>query len=736
MMDLPNLFSGAPKKDKLFLGLLMTETTVQAVLWKISNQEISIIRQSEPIHYTKEEDIIVKTDQALQELGELSENLSEVLLSFESTWVNETGVIDAKKPLLKKLSEDLSLKPIGFVVSTEAITQFLSKTNHNLNSLVLYYAENKISVALIESGDLQKTESVVRSDDAVSDLTEALARFKSNHKKQLPTTIKLVSLNVSPEELFEQQQVLIDHDWVKEGYFVSTPTVDNLPQETALEGMVNQGGLAVAKSHGIEISTHQAKTEITESDSADFNFKEVKPEDNKGEEESQPTEEDDNLTAVPKSFGIPINSTHLPKIERHEELPMDEELTTQTVQPVQPKKKRKQNKLMEWFKHHQKFALIGFVSGLVALVVIFFIFITFSGSALVNLTLNHKSINKDITITLDPTIEESNFENLTLKSELVSKNFFFNQTNETTGVTLVGEKASGKVQITNKTDGVKTFPAGTALVANGIRFTLNDDITIASASVEIKSDEEVKTYGSSEANITAVKIGAEANLEKDASLTVGDFATSSYEARVVETLSGGSSREIRVVSEEDLNTLMLEVKKKILEIAAQEYKEDSNNDEHITFISTNNLTVTEQNYSGKEGDEAKTISLDLSADVEAISFANQDIKPLAESVLADLVPEGFEIADKEPQILSDVNEESATSSAILIDANLSTQAIPIIDYAALRQEIANQKTSSALAILTGKADIKDATIELTPKILESIWGKLPKDSQKIEFKID
>lgn len=735
-MDLPNLFSSAPKKDKLFLGLLMTETTVQAVLWKIASKEISIIKQSEPLHYTKEEDIVIKTDQALQELGELSENLSEVLLSVESTWANESGVVDAKKPLLKKLSEDLSLKPIGYVVTTEAITQYLGKKDNGLNSLVLFYAENKISVSLIENGNIQKTESVVRSDDAISDLTEALARFKSTQKKQLPNSIKLVSVNISAEELFEQQQFLIGHDWEKDGHFISTPVIDNLPLELSLEGVIHQGGLAVAKSNGIEISSNE-KQDVKETDGKDFNFKDVTPQDKKVDLETKPSKDDDNLTAVPKSFGIPINSTKLPKIERHEELPMDEELAIPTAtKTVKPKKKSKPNKLVVWFKHHQKFALIGFISGLLALVAIFAIFITFSGSALVSLTLNHKPINKDIVITLDPTVEESNFKDLTLKSELVSKNFFFNQTNETTGVTLVGEKAKGKVQLTNKTDGVKTFAAGTSLVGNGIRFTLDDDVTIASASVEIKADEEVKTYGSSEANITAVKIGAEANLETDSTLTVGDFATSSYEARVLETLTGGSSREIRVVSEEDLNVLMLEVKKKILEIAAQEYKDDSDNDKNITFISTNNLTVTEKNYSGEEGDEAKTLSLEVSADVEAISFANQDIKPLAEAVLDDLVPEGFEISDKEPQILSDVNEESATGSAILIDANISTQAIPIIDYEALKAEIANKKTPSALSILTGKSDIKDAIIELTPKILESIWNKLPKDPQKIEFKIN
>jgi hypothetical protein len=750
MMDLPNLFSSSPKKDKLFLGLVLTQQSVQAILWKIAKGNISVIKTSEIIDIKEEDQTIIQTDQALQDLGELAENLNEVLLGLESSWVNPKGVVDAKKPLLKKLTEELSLKPVGFVVTLEAVTQYLSKENPLLNTILLFYTKNKISVSLVENGILQKTESVGRSDNAVNDFIEALARFKSNHKKELPPTVKLVSVNLTKEELFEQHQSLVSHDWVSEGYFISTPTLENLNPEISIQGVINQGGQAVAKSHGLEVTSGTKDENVIESDPAEFAFKEVdinknnskdnkkkkeKDDSSKTAEETIPAKEDDNLTAVPTSFGIPINSKKLPDFEES-----PEEVKQHKVQQPEHKTKKethqKESKLMHWFHEHKKFAFFGFISGILALLLIGFIGVTFSGKAVITLNLNPKNLSKDISITLDPSISESSFEDLTLKSELVSKNFFFNQTNETTGVTLVGEKSSGKIQISNKTDGTKTFTAGTGLTVNGVRFTLDDDVTIASASVEIKSNEEVKSYGTSEANISAVKIGADANLDIDVSLVLGDFSTSSYEARVIEQMSGGSSREIRVVSEEDLTQLMLEVKKKILEIATQEYKNDSDKEETVTFISTNKLTVTEQNYSGEEADEAKTISLELSADVEAISFENGDIKPLAEHVLKDLVPQGFEIVDKEPSILSDVNEESATSSAIIVDANISTQAIPIIDYNLLKQEISSKNISSAQAILNGKSDIKSFVIELFPKILESIWKKLPNKAEKIEFKIE
>ena len=311
MMDLPNLFSSAPKKDKLFLGLVLTERSVQAILWKIAKGEISVIKNSEVAHINDEGKTLTQTDNALQELGELSENLSEVLLGLESSWVNQKGVIDNKKPLLKKLTQDLSLKPVGFVVTIEAVTQFLSKQDPNLSSILLFYTKSKISVSLVEKGVLQKTESVGRSKNPASDLVEALARFKSGHKKELPPTVKLISINLTKEELFDQHQALIEHDWVKEGYFISTPTLESLDPMTSIKGIVHQGGQAVAKSHGLEVSQTPASEEVIETNSEEFAFKEIDMDKKKKleeEKDTKPVKEDDNLTAVPTSFGIPISS--------------------------------------------------------------------------------------------------------------------------------------------------------------------------------------------------------------------------------------------------------------------------------------------------------------------------------------------------------------------------------------------------------------------------------------------
>lgn len=733
-MGMPTFLSGEEQQTKLFLAILLTEQSVQAVLWSVTRGQIKIEKQSEIYQINQPDQTAQQTDLALQELDEQSENLTEVVFGLPPSWSDTQGVLDNKKPLLKKLTEDLSLEAIGFVVISEAVVKNFLKTEKNLSAVLVFYANNQIDVVLVENGMIKKTESVFRSEDSVGDLVEGLARIRADHPGNFPPQLRLISVSLDQEELYEQQQALINHEWVGEKQFVSVPTITMAALTMAIESLVNQGGRAAVASADLTINekpTLPAKpianpTPITESAAADFAFTEVKVNSDSGS--------DDNLAVIPKSFGIPIVSHNLPTLDEYSPNSLIKHDDDEPEKPAMSPRPKKKSEFAKWLFKHRLGISFGFGAGLLALLLISVVLMTVAGRANLNLTLKERPIAKDLTITLDPSLTNSDFEKLSLKSELKEKTLTFNQTNETTGTTLVGEKASGKIQIVNKTDGVKTFVAGTSFTNGTLRFTLNDNVTIASSSVEIKQNAEVKTYGTSEAVITAVKIGAEGNLAANTNLTVGDFSSSSYEAHTAEALTGGSSRELRVVSETDQAQLLAEVKKEILELAVQQFHDDSLADGQRIFVSTDQLTVDEANYSAKVGAEAKTLTLDLVATVKAIAYLKQDLKPLAQAVLSDLIPSGYQMINKDPEILSAVNSV-ASGSAVVIEANISTKAVPLVDVAALRGEVAGQSLGSAEAILKGKGEIKDFTIQLRPAILHSIWKKLPGNPNNITITV-
>jgi len=151
-MDLPNLFFRAHTKlNQSYLSLAITSDSIQAFLWQIE-EKIQLIKQSLVFPYHGDEQLIIKADQALSELGAAGEKVNEVVLALENSWVNKDGILPEKKELIKKLVKDLSLTAIGFVVMAEAVVEELKKKQPSLNTLLLMIEANKLNLLLIQQG--------------------------------------------------------------------------------------------------------------------------------------------------------------------------------------------------------------------------------------------------------------------------------------------------------------------------------------------------------------------------------------------------------------------------------------------------------------------------------------------------------------------------------------------------------------------------------------------------------
>ena len=301
----------------------------------------------------------------------------------------------------------------------------------------------------------------------------------------------------------------------------------------------------------------------------------------------------------------------------------------------------------------------------------------------------------------------------------------------TTGISLVGEKASGKVNIFNKTDEEKEFSAGTSLTHEGISFTLDEDVKVASAS-ETSSGSGTE-YGKAEVSITASDIGADANLGEDSKLRVDDYYDDAFSAVVIDGLTGGSSREIRVVSQADRTTLLNNLKAKLVEEAQKEFDKEST--DGVYYLATGNTTVATSNFSGEIGDEAETLSLNLSLNVESIKYLSTDLKQLAAEVLKQDLPENYQFVDEEPELMTAPAESASTSAAIKLDAELMAKAVAQLDTDSLKSEVLGKDLAEASNILTSKETIKDAQLVFTPPFLANILKKLPNNSNRIEFEI-
>lgn len=761
-MGLSQFFSGgkstSDNQAKQLLALLITDTTIQAGFWQIGEGRIVLLEKSTVLSYSDAASLSVETDKALQELGKASEDVDEVILGLEFNWVGQEGIADLKKPILKQLVQELALKPVGFVVSTEALFHFLTTQDPQLSTLLIQYSTDHITVSVVNRGKLASTERVGRSENAGADIQEATARLLTHEEQAiLPPRIHLVSAMLSARELKEQKQELAAFDWKAiNPKIVHQPIVEVLPPETLLEAVIQEGGKAVAEAQGFQVKgAMEKKVSAGPSESKAFGS-DISDDQANVHPERQlfsndftvPTDLDGGISMVgPAAHGKDrkglegsknseefLNDTSIKKT-RFPALPAMPAFATPSLAAPNFKAPA-----LDWMSHHLTFVFGGFGAGLLALVIIGWMWLANAKQAMVNLTLNAKTVTGEVTITLDPNAAASSPENLVLKAALVTETLTETKQKNTTGVTLVGDKAKGKVTVINKTNEEKTIPAGTQLAAGSLTFTLDEEVKVASASVSRNNESETRTYGKSEVAATAVKLGAESNIPTQRAMSVGTFADSSVAAESAVAFTGGSSREVRVFSKEDEVALLAEVTKQVADAAAERFKQQSSSGVHLE--PTGSVRVIKTNYNAKVGDEVSSVSLTLEAEVAAVSYQNEDVNSLVKVALANQVPEGHTLSDKDPSILSQPTEGTASPSAatsqssrVVLKTNISAQALPNFNQDEFKTEIAGQSVSSAEAILRGKTQVKEVSIELLPAIARSLSNSLPKNMQQITFTI-
>lgn len=740
-MPLSSLFASSEPAEKYLLTIVLTESYIQSAFWKFDQQQVVIMDRSDRHTYTDDQDCLKQIDQSLQELSRESESANEVVFGLEPNWVTPTGVSDLKKPLLKKVTQELSLKAVGFVVIGEAVYQSVLKSQAYLTALLLEIQQDELRVSLIKQGKLMATEKVGRSGDTAADLAEGLARFgkAAPALAQLPSKIILFSYQLTEDELANEEQAILHHDWVSSQTFLQPPFIEILTSGTVLDAVVVEGGTAVGQSLGLLPAVSSVASDPTNA----FGFHQVDEATTANPADTAAFTEpgSDTSTAAPvaTSFGVPISDnlvnpdTH--QTMRSEQHPVSESLMSDRADEVPPdddeivEPAHKSGRgfaglssLNPRFLSHKPIMIGGFVVGLIVLLAGIYLFLRLTSTATLAIKLKTQPVSREVALTLDPAATSPS--ETTLPVTRVNREVQGTLSLPTTGVKLVGDAAKGKVTLFNKTTSAKTFESGTVLSSGELRFTLDEEVVVASASVTTSGNSETKTFGEATVNVTAANIGTDSNLGKDTQFKVATFDESTYAATNSEAFGGGSSREVRVAAEADQAKLLSELRTQLLTDAETEFANTA--DVGTELVPSGQIAITQSEYSAKVGDEVDTLSLTATAEVEAYSYQNDQLKPLVEELLKGQVPAGFDLISDKIQILSETQAEIASnSSQVTLAANLSSEVKPQVDQAALKSEVEGKSISHALSILGSKSEIAQFSFEFTPKIAQQLVRIIP-----------
>jgi hypothetical protein len=359
-------------------------------------------------------------------------------------------------------------------------------------------------------------------------------------------------------------------------------------------------------------------------------------------------------------------------------------------------------------------------------------------NAVINIIVDSQELTRSLTIKVRGDSDTS-VEKRTLKGEAVTAEVEDVAEIETTGEKIVGEKAGGEIKLFNNTDDDKNINEGTVLYYDDYEYEIVDSVELpAYTYVGTNPDGNlIFEPGEVEAEIIARDIGPDYNFDEDEDLDVDDYDDSDIYARSTSDIDGGKLDTLQVVSQEDIDALkdkIAEQSKKLIEDALKRQVTDGKK-----LIKGSELTeVTKETFSHELEEETDKLTLTQTIQARALVYVEKDVEPLVDELVKDLIPEGFELSDKEKEInvevLGNTTDSVLNETEADIQVSVKSFVIAMIDIDSLRERLRDKTYAEAQEILKEIPNVKNFSLEVFPNI--QLFNTLPKNKDNIEITVE
>lgn len=708
-----------PETPEFFLAIQIDTEFVKTAVWTVRENLTEVVALGSTSEWdgSSTQVLVEAIDSsfsiALEKIGDQPEP-TRAIFGLPETWVTPDGVAQPRLTDLKTICEKLELKPLGFVVATEAIAHYLKATEGTpLSAILLRVSASEVTVTVVHLGTIEGTHVAGRSGDLAADVREGLVRF--GDRDSFPSRMLLYN---GDEDLEDLSQQLLAYDWQSSMPFLHIPKIEPLDERFSITAIARAGGGEVAKSLGftvIEMGKEGRKEERIETrreERRETSGEEMEIEKKEREEQETETMEVKDIEEETKTKEIKTTTESRETAEPEPEI----------IPSISPKRRRIVIPLGSIWKAVLKSiaVLIGAVRRFPMPRFIFpgrgigltlvFILLFFGGimvaaiqvakrvpRATITVEFEGQTVNQRLKMHTATSIQNISAETGELPAQEVSVRQQAEASKEATGKETTGEKATGRVTVYNRrTDGAKTFTAGTTVTdpKSKLSFTMDSDVSVASASAD--SDYSV-IPGKQTVAVTAEGHGPEYNFDAGIEFQIANFSTSTYVAKSDDAFSGGSKREIHVVSRKDQTTLRDDLVATMKDRAKTEIESQSGG--RTTFLETMTVRLTKETFSAKVGEEASSVSLTLTADITALAIDEMVFHDLLAAMLAPFVPDGFNVVPEKLTVT--IDGATATDDGISFDANVSAPVTPTVDRATvLKRVVGLRPTLAADAVKT------------------------------------
>ncbi len=766
-MKISNFFSKfsreAQKEKKNFLVLKIDNESIQAAVWTVVDKKIKVLRLGSVEEWENKKELLKAADSAITSASEeISPEPKEIIFGLPPIWVKGEDIVVEKKRLLANLCQKLELKPVGFVISLEALITYLRSQQGTPPSAIFVCLEpTEIIVSLVHLGKLVDSQQVARSQDLALDIKEGLARFKI--KSNFPARMILFD---GLTDFEEAKQQIISFDWLAELPFLHFPKVESFSTNFVMRAIAIAGGGEVARALGFEVlkiakeeiddkKTNKRKEwkiqgAIKETEKKTIKKKEI------GDFSSQdsalpvvkrasevPEEKEENI----EKFGFIEGKDVRQLIKKDQQITVEEEREEIKNEEKELEKKgnflvRKRerssfalsmNPLVNILKYFLKKKIIFLALFLPVLFVGLLLAFLFLSKAEITLYLVSQNLEEEVSFKLSSDAKTVNKEARIIPAQELITEIEGEKQKESSGEKLVGEKAQGEVVIYNKTEVEQTFPQGTVLIGeDNLKFILNEEVTVASRSTETKNEGAEIIWGKATAGVAAASVGEESNVEAGGSFDFEDYSSNSFAAKTEEGLSGGTSEMVKVVTKEDREGLLEELREELEEKAKDELQSELSEDK-IILDKIVESEILDEDFNREAGDEGEDLKLKLKASAVTFSFAKGDLEEFLKEALKDVIPQEFILAQTNFQ--TEVEKAEIVDEEVEVEMVVRADLIPNIEKEKLKGDLAGKKTREAEQYLFSLPNFARAQIDIYPSVLGKL-KTLPRLAKNIDIKVE
>ncbi len=776
-MKLPIPFFNSKNDDSdYYLALLLTEDKASAVILKATEEKLKPLNTHseffpESIEHLNLEEFITTIDKTISRAEEILPPQIEThktVFGVKDKWVDRETKKIKKEYLdkLKKVCDALDLTPIGFMVTTEAITHLIEdEEGAPVSAVFAEIGEKQISLSLLRGGKVVETISSTLMHSAPHTVDKLLSHFTV---PVLPARIVLY-LN-KPDE--EANQAFISHQWSKSLPFLHVPQVTVLPvhfdTRSLTYGAATQMGFTVSEPH------HEALPKLTKEEkkeeeeiAAEEPLEAVNEEvekDTETPEEEQSELKMDNIAPVPASeenssdFGFVVDGEpvaqkavhHEPEGSHHSEIETEthghssheSHHRDEDEDEERPHRSKSLSERLPFLanlslpkniKMPNVSGMMGSMSGkkapLKIIVPLLIVIILLVGTsffyinvvkATVSLSVKPNIVNEQASVTFSSD-DSNNFSNNVIAARSISASIQTELSGNATGKKDVGEKAKGTVTFFNNDNDPVTLSSGAEIRAsNGEVFVLDKEAKIPAATGDIFTGTKP---GNADASVIAKDLGTEGNVPSGTRFTVGSAST--LAARNDSAFSGGTTKNVTVVSKSDLDKLRADILKKGQAEAQGKLAEEAESGETVLPV-ISSPSLENATFDKKEGDEATKVTLKGNVIYQGLAYNNDDLKEYGLTVLKSQYADDVTFAESSiKSTVEDVNlDDPKTAEA---QVTVEGGQLPEMDTADIIKNVKDQSLGQARETISNLPQVTKTDITFSPPIfiIPDLFPRLP-----------